>query len=281
MFKKILRILALILFWGAAGYYVVWSLQESGRAAEQIVVDRMEICVTDSTSMHIITKEMVRQWIIDAGLNPEGRPVESVNTAAINDIITANPFVASVKSYVDFNGLASITVSQREPIFRVCTTDGYSFYYTRDGHIVPTTPYSSHYVPVVSGQFELPFAEGFTGELSSFIEEEKKNSDKSYLFLCKLINFVRYVSDDDFWDSEIVQINVMSNGNGAGADGKEPEVELIPRIGNNVVLMGTLDNFKDKLDRLKAFYLYARNWNGWDEGGVLNLKYDNQIVCTK
>ena len=278
MWRKVLKIFLLTLFWEATGYYVWWSIGVGRNATEQIVVERLDIRVTDSNSINIITTEMVRTWLVDAGLNPVGKQVEKVSTADINRYILSNPFVGSVKSVVNYNGRMDITLTQRKPVFRVNTEDGYSFYYTEDGYIVPTTRYSAHYLPVVTGRFSLPFEKGFTGNLDSFIAENKKKSDKNYIFLCKLIKFVRHISNDSFWDSEIVQICVSQSSNGPT---KEPEVELIPRIGDNVIMLGTLDDFKDKMERLHSFYLNAQGWDGWQTGGYLNLKYDNQIVCTK
>ncbi|MBP3331258.1 MAG: hypothetical protein J6K90_01650 [Tidjanibacter sp.] len=278
MWRKILKIFLLVLFWGATGYYVWWSIGVGRAATEQIVVNKLDIRVTDSNTINIITANMVRTWLIDGGLNPIGKQVDKVPTAEINKYIKSNPFVGSVKSVVNYNGQMDITLSQRKPVFRVNNAAGYSFYYTDDGHIVPTTHYSAHYLPVVTGDFTLPFDKEFTGELESFIAENKKNSDKNYIFLCKLIKFVRHISNDAFWDSEIVQICVSQSSNGPS---DEPEVELIPRIGDNVIMLGTLDDFKDKMERLHSFYINAQSWEGWQTGGYLNLKYDNQIVCTK
>ncbi len=276
MWRKVLKIVMLTLFWAAAGYYVWWSAEVGRKGTEQLVVERFEVSVTDSNTIAIITSDMVRGWITDAGLDPVGRYVERVRTAELNRLVTSNPFVGSVKTYVDYSGRVSMQLTQRMPLLRINTDDGYSFYYTNDGHIVPTTPYSAYYLPMVTGSFELPFEQGFTGELESFIKENKKNSDKSYIFLCKLIKFVEYISHDGFWNSGIVQICVNQSDKGGY---REPEIELIPRVGDNIVLFGTIDDYENKLERLSAFFHNAQGWSGWQTGGTIDVRYANQIVC--
>jgi hypothetical protein len=59
----------------------------------------------------------------------------------------------------------------------------------------------------------------------------------------------------------------------------EPEVELIPRAGDHVVVLGQLDGYEKKLDNLMLFYRQAAPAEGWGKWSRINLKYDNQIVC--
>ena len=59
------------------------------------------------------------------------------------------------------------------------------------------------------------------------------------------------------------------------------DIELIPRVGNHRIMLGTLDEFEEKLANLKLFYEQAIPKVGWEKYSMINLKYKNQIVCTK
>ena len=59
------------------------------------------------------------------------------------------------------------------------------------------------------------------------------------------------------------------------------EVELIPRVGNHRIMLGTFEGFEEKLDKLQLFYEQAIPKVGWEKYSIINLKYKNQIVCTK
>ena len=61
----------------------------------------------------------------------------------------------------------------------------------------------------------------------------------------------------------------------------DQEVELVPRVGNHRIMLGTLEGFEEKLAHLKLFYEQAIPKMGWEKYSMINLKYKNQIVCTK
>ena len=39
--------------------------------------------------------------------------------------------------------------------------------------------------------------------------------------------------------------------------------------------------FRNKFEKLKVFYRYGLGKVGWDRYSMINLKYHNQVVCTK
>jgi cell division protein FtsQ len=119
---------------------------------------------------------------------------------------------------------------------------------------------------------------------ASLIEKEKK-SHESYIFLTKLANFVGIVERDDFWSAQIVQINVPGDAPGSNGNPyrwREPELELVPRAGDHTVLLGRLDgDEKQKLEKLRLFYLDGLRHEGWDRFGRIDIRYKDQIVCTR
>jgi cell division protein FtsQ len=68
-----------------------------------------------------------------------------------------------------------------------------------------------------------------------------------------------------------VQINVVKNS----------EVELVPRVGNHIVLLGGVDRYEQKLEKLNKFYTEGLGYDSWNKYKVINLKYENQVVCSK
>ena len=100
--------------------------------------------------------------------------------------------------------------------------------------------------------------------------------------MLKLINFVKLTGSSTFWDAQIVQINVDGQGVTGGLSyWKEPQVELVPRVGRHVIIFGTLDDAQSKLDKLMLFYEKVLSYEGWDAYSVINLRYKGQIVCRK
>lgn len=272
-----LKIILSSLAWAGIAAYLVWAggLGERKRAAAS--VHALEITVRDSTDIGIIRRADVRRWISSAGLDPLGRHIDSIDLRAITDLVVAHDFVRSARTSVGLDGTVHVVLSQRRPVMRVVTDDGYDFYYTDDGYIVPAGRHSAHYVPVVTGRFGLPFANGFSGRLTPDPEEAAKKSNENYLFLYKLINFVGYIEENEFWNAQVVQINVLP----ASGRRTEPEVEIIPRVGDQVVLLGRLDGYERKLAKLLTFYRKAMPKEGWDKWNYIDLEYDGQVVCSR
>ena len=56
---------------------------------------------------------------------------------------------------------------------------------------------------------------------------------------------------------------------------------MIPIVGDFRVLMGDINNFNKKLNKLRAFLDKAQDNNIWGKYKFINLEYNNQIVCVK
>ena len=104
------------------------------------------------------------------------------------------------------------------------------------------------------------------------VKEIDKNIYKNYIFIDNLLNFVKWVGNDAFWNSQIAQINLNDKG----------EIELIPRVGAHVVILceeNDLGDFEKYLRKLKVFYLKELKSVGWNRYKVIDLKFDDMAVC--
>ena len=89
--------------------------------------------------------------------------------------------------------------------------------------------------------------------------------------LASLFRVAIYISNDPFFKAQIEQIYVDPDG----------EIELIPAVGSHVILFGRADDLDDKFSKLYAFYKYGLNKIGWNKYDIINIKYKNQVVCSK
>ena len=62
---------------------------------------------------------------------------------------------------------------------------------------------------------------------------------------------------------------------------EEKEFELIPSVGNHSVLIGDVNDLGEKFSKLKIFYREGLNHTGWSQYSEINLKYRNEVYCTK
>ena len=87
----------------------------------------------------------------------------------------------------------------------------------------------------------------------------------------KMLPFVQYIKKNDFWNAQIKQIHVEKDG----------DVLLSPLVGDQIIELGSLDDYAGKLRRMKAFYEQVLVKNNWDKYKVISLKYSNQVIAKK
>jgi len=139
-----------------------------------------------------------------------------------------------------------VSVLQRTPVFRVVGKSG-SFYVDSLGKKIEMTPERTEKMIIVTG----------------FL---KNSAD-----IEKILPFIMYINKDDFWKSQIQQIYRSENG----------EIKIIPLIGNQIIEFGDVENYRRKLRNLKALYEQGFSKTGWQKYSKINLKFKDQIVCTK
>lgn len=186
-----------------------------------------------------------------------GRSLEGINLNAIEEKIKANPYIAMSSVYADMDGVIHIEISQRQPLLRIINAGGQDFYIDRDGLKMPVSPNFTANVLVANGHI----LEHFTGKVDTLITSMAADLYKTALFLKK----------DTLWDAQIEQIFVND----------KDDIELVPRVGNQRIILGSADSLETKMTNLLTFYKKAMPQVGWDTYKTINVKFSNQIVCER
>lgn len=186
-----------------------------------------------------------------------GRNLEGINLHDIEKSIAANPYIGFVKVYADMNGTVFIEVKQRQPILRILNAGGQDYYVDSDGLKMPVSPNFTANVLVASGNI----LEGFNGRVDTLMTGIAKDLYKTAVF----------VKRDTLWDAQIEQLFVNDKN----------DIEMVPRVGNQRIILGNAKDIDTKMENLLAFYKQAMPKVGWNAYRSINLKYINQIVCEK
>ena len=80
-----------------------------------------------------------------------------------------------------------------------------------------------------------------------------------------------FVANDTFWSANTQQIFVN----------ELQEIELVPRVGDHRILIGDTTDLQNKFHRLFMFYQKGLSTTGWNKYSLINLKFKDQVVCTK
>ncbi len=213
---------------------------------EKGICQKVDIYVHDSSEVNFINHEEVLSLVKSSGFNPIGKEVGSINTEAIEKALKKNPRIKRAECYLTTNGNVKIEIDQRVPVMRVMSLNG-NFYIDNEGETMPVSTSYSVFVPLASGFITQEFAKNELFKLALFLQ------------------------NNEFWDAQIAQIYVHPNN----------EISLIPRVGNQEILLGSLDNLEGKLSSLMTLYKQGFSKLGWNRYEKINLKYEHQIICTK
>jgi len=62
---------------------------------------------------------------------------------------------------------------------------------------------------------------------------------------------------------------------------KNREYEFVPKVGRHIIIFGGIENMNEKFKKLLVFYHQGINNAGWNTYKSINLKFENQVVCSK
>ena len=210
------------------------------------VCQDLQVVVKDSLDKHFVSESDLVSILKKASLNPLNKPMDDINTEKIEEELKKNEMIARIEAYKTPSGIVKLEVEQKIPILRVISPRG-NFYVDNLGTTMPVSFRYVADVPLVSG----------------YVEKELAVTD--------LYKFALFLQENEFWNNQIEQIYVHPDN----------EVELIPRVGNHRIVLGSFDNYEEKLDNLRLFYDKVIPKIGWEKYSIINLKYKDQIVCTK
>jgi cell division protein FtsQ len=263
-FLKILRIVLWVLMVAGAGVLVGFvEVEQYSRPCKKVVIS-IDYGIADM----LITKKDIDSIVMKTAGMVKGKPLGYINTGSIERSIRRQPYVAKVSVYESNEGTLFVNVRQREPLLRIINNRYENFYIDESGSLLPVNLNFSARVLVANGSISDSYMKNPLYRVNILALSDSIYYDSLMTNLYKLAMFI---SHDPFWKSQIDQIYVN----------ELQEFELIPRIGNHVIMLGTADDLEDKFRKLFVFYRLGLNKIGWNKYNVINIKFKNQVVCSK
>ncbi len=220
------------------------------------------ISILDTLGQSFVEPEDIQLIVLNKFGELKGQKLSSINISLLEKIIDNNPFVADAEVFSSVDGKLNIEVLQRRPVVRVVNFNEESFYIDDQGIFMPLSEKYTARVPVANGYIFNREAE----RLVKAITNDTSNTTIRYVY-----DVAHFVSQDDFWSAQIEQIYVNAGG----------DIELIPRVGRHTIILGDGKDIQEKFDRLFLFYTEGLSKTGWDKFKTINLKFKDQVVCTK
>lgn len=190
-----------------------------------------------------ITKEDVNNLLI-VKEKPDRKPLkDSLNLNDLEEMLNLNPMIADAQVFHTITKDLGIKITQRVPLARV--TGKKSFYIDKEGCQMPLSSNYSARVPLVTGV---------------------DSADVSTIF-----PLLERIDKDDFLTKHFTGI--------AKSDSGDYIISL--REYSVQVNFGQIEAIDKKLMNFRAFYKKAVKDELLDTYSLVNLKFENQVVCTK
>lgn len=189
--------------------------------------------------------QMVNKLLIQNGRSVKNQSKSVIDLHKLETNVLSHPMVANASVFLTIDGLLKTKIEQRKPIARI-TSNGKSYYIDKQATIMPLSENYSARVLLVSGNVS-----------------EQDSEEIHYL--------VSTILKDNFLKKQVIGIH------------KTPENEFIlkSRVGNQEIILGKLNDLSQKLKNLNSFYNKTMADKTIENYALVNLKYNNQVVCTK
>ncbi len=256
-FLQKIKPILIVTFWVICSCGVITLLGASMLNQHRLSFQNITVNINDDNGMLFINQTDMIQLLKDHQVNlDKTKPLNAIDYEKLEGIIESNPFVKSAQVFVDANENIEVNVTQRLPILRIINNQSVSYYLDDYGSRMPCSSKFTARVFVATG-FIFTNVDHPTA-VDSVIEGK----------LFTLANFIR---SDSFLTALTEQIIVN----------QQNEFEIIPVVGNHSVLLGDVNDLKEKFDKLKIFYKESLNHTGWNQYSRINLKYENEVYCSK
>ena len=210
--------------------------------SENLESQALNLIKIESLQNRFVSVDNVVNILSKEGLVYENQEVFDIKS--IESVIMSQPQIKEAEVFLNLNGLVDVIVEEKKPILRVFESSD-SYYLDEDCQIMPLSDLYTSRNLIASG------------DLNSFNTED----------ICKLS---KYIESDKFLKSLISQIYFEKNN-----------IILVTRIQNHEINIGDLDFIELKFDNLLCFYNNVIKYKGWNYYKSINLKYTDQIICSK
>lgn len=193
------------------------------------------------------------------------RDIKDVDSKGIAKMLRRHPYVQSAEAKMSMGGKLVVNVIQRTPVLRMFYQDN-EYYISRQGTCMPLS--AMHYCDIIVGSTECeePLLRRPTAIMLD--DTANHNQPRSLLMLWVVAS---YISDNPRYQNVFDQVAIGQGG----------DIYLIPKLGDIAIVLGDTTRLEEKFNNLWAFFNKGINQVGWDAYSRINLKYKDQVVCTR
>ena len=242
--------------WIALGGATVFLLVAAIKTKPERLCKGIEISIHGVSNNFFVDKNDILNTIASLEkTNPVGKAMGAFNLKHLEDQLDRDVWIKSAQLFFDNNDILQVIVQEREPVARVFAASGETFYIDDELAMLPLSEKFSARLPVFTN-----FPSG---------KKILSGADSSLLMDIKTISLA--IQKDSFCMAMIEQVDITA----------QRTFEMIPKIGNQLIVFGDATDTETKLVKLKLFYKEIMVKAGWDHYSIINVQYKNQVVAKR
>jgi len=243
------------LVWVIVGAGCITLLVSAVHSKEAKFCSGVGINITGVSNTFFIDKTDVYNIIKNyGGDSTQKKSLAAIDLKKIERALEKDVWIKNAELFFDNNNFLKVSVEEREPIARIFTVTGNTFYIDSSCAILPLSDKFSARLPV------------FTG----FTSDAKILSKPDSTLLYSIKNISIKILADSFLMAMIDQVDIAANRT----------FEMVPKLGKQRIIFGNGTDADAKFSKLKMFYKDVITQSGWNRYSVINLQYKNQVVAS-
>jgi cell division protein FtsQ len=260
-----MKIIRKTIIWIITLVYLVLVSGFVSNRFEHLLCNNISVNISDSLQTGFLIPDDILDLLNQKGISCLGMALDEINLEEIEQIVRSNQAVKDCKVYTGIDGIMHIDIDQREPFVRIIDRKGQGYYFDRQGNVLALSDRFTPHVLIVNGNIRTPFKVG------SPVNVFELGNDKWQKRLRDIYDLSLFITNNELWEAHIEQVYINREG----------EYELVPRVGPHIILLGELEGYREKFEKLEIFYREGLSRIGWNQFVKINLKYKDQVVCTK
>ncbi|CAN5780274.1 hypothetical protein BH10BAC2_BH10BAC2_45100 [soil metagenome] len=185
----------------------------------------------------------------------KGKETIEVALRSIEDALEKNAWIKKAELFFDNKQVLHAEIEEREPLARIFTLAGSSFYIDSSCMRLPLSDELSARVPM----------------FTSFPSDKKKLSKPDSLVMDDVKQIALYIRQDSFLMAQVAQIDITP----------QRTYEIIPVLGDQVIKLGNADNLEEKFEKLTSFYKQVWAKAGFEKYETIDVQYSGQVVAVR
>lgn len=185
----------------------------------------------------------------------KGKEISEVALSNIELALEKNAWIKKAELFFDNKQVLHVDIEEREPLARVFTLAGTSYYIDSSGKRLPLSNELSAQVPM----------------FTSFPSDKKKLSKPDSLLMEDVKHIAQYIQQDSFLMAQVAQVDITP----------QKTFEITPVLGDQVIKIGNAEDLDEKFSKLKSFYQQVWAKAGFEKYETIDVQYKNQVVAVK